>query len=102
MTSSSFPVHALEDGMNIRQLQTLLGHASVETTLRYQRCILPAEALSPLDRMEPATQAPNPGPVGCPEPHPPTPSQDTHLPPPASRTNRLRDWLAKWRDSTAA
>ena len=76
--------------------------ASVETTLRYQRCILPAEALSPLDRTEPATQTPDSPPADIPEPRSPVPSRETHLPLPVSRTNRLRDWLARLRNSTAA
>ncbi len=45
----SFARDALKAGMNPRALQELLGHRSVETTLLYQRCLLPQEASSPLD-----------------------------------------------------
>ncbi len=49
----SFALHALEDGMNPRALQEVLGHRSVETTLVYQRCLLPPDAISPLDLIPP-------------------------------------------------
>jgi len=45
----SFAVHCLENGASTREVQETLGHESVETTLRYQRCILPEAAESPLD-----------------------------------------------------
>jgi len=47
----AYAVHCLENGATIRELQEALGHASVDTTLRYQRCILPEGAISPLDRL---------------------------------------------------
>ena len=48
----SFAVHALEAGMHIRVLQEILGHRSIETTLRYQRCLLLPDAFSPLDHLD--------------------------------------------------
>jgi hypothetical protein len=37
--------------MNIRRLQETLGHAHIETTMRYFRLTLPRDLVSPLDRM---------------------------------------------------
>jgi hypothetical protein len=37
--------------MNIRRLQETLGHAHIETTMRYFRLALPGDLVSPLDRM---------------------------------------------------
>jgi site-specific recombinase XerD len=48
----AFAVHALEDGLNIRELQERLGHRSIETTMRYQRCLVPVGAVSPLDETD--------------------------------------------------
>ncbi len=47
----TYAVHALEAGVNIREIQTNLGHANVVTTMLYQQCLLPEEATSPLDTM---------------------------------------------------
>ncbi|MBM4148326.1 MAG: hypothetical protein FJ224_04715, partial [Lentisphaerae bacterium] len=44
-------VHCLENGWSIRTVQVALGHASVETTMLYQRCILPSGIQSPLARV---------------------------------------------------
>ena len=52
-------VQALEDGVNIRELQVRLGHASVATTLLYQQCLLPKDAVSPLDTLEKTAETRN-------------------------------------------
>ncbi|MFC1499157.1 tyrosine-type recombinase/integrase [Verrucomicrobiota bacterium] len=44
----SYAVHQLENNISIRQLQELLGHKSVETTMLYKRCMLPKLEKSPL------------------------------------------------------
>lgn len=50
----SFASHALEDGMNIRSLQQLLGHASLQSTMIYLHVSdVPLKGtFSPLDRLE--------------------------------------------------
>lgn len=47
----SYATHALEAGMNIRQLQKILGHRSVHTTLKYIHIMQdgPQKKVSPLD-----------------------------------------------------
>jgi site-specific recombinase XerD len=50
----SFAVHCLENGENIRAVQEALGHKSVETTQRYERCIVPPGVVSPIDRLKQA------------------------------------------------
>lgn len=49
-----FASHALEDGMNIRTLQEILGHASINTTMRYIHVsdIPLYKGFSPLDNWE--------------------------------------------------
>jgi len=37
----SYAVHRLESGVSLRQVQAELGHASIRTTERYQRCLAP-------------------------------------------------------------
>jgi site-specific recombinase XerD len=59
----AFAVHCLENGDSARALQEALGHESIETTLLYERCILPEGATSPLDSMrQPEKDQPPPRP----------------------------------------
>jgi hypothetical protein len=52
----TYTVCTLETGVNIREIQTRLGHASVRTAMLYQQCLAPERATSPLDTMnEPPT-----------------------------------------------
>jgi len=44
----SYAVHRLESGESIRAVQEALGHRSIKTTLRYQRCMLPRGITDPL------------------------------------------------------
>jgi integrase len=47
----TFAVDALRSGMNVVELMRALGHQCIETTLRYERCLLPEGVESPLDRL---------------------------------------------------
>lgn len=44
----SYAVHQLENKLTIREVQEQLGHKSVETTMRYEKCILPKLTTNPL------------------------------------------------------
>jgi site-specific recombinase XerC len=61
----AYAVHSLEAGENIRAVQVALGHGSILTTLRYQRCILPVlSSRAPIcDPPRPASAEPAPVPA---------------------------------------
>jgi site-specific recombinase XerD len=50
----TYAVHAVEAGTSIRELQAALGYRSVQTALRYCRCLLPGAVQSPLDGPAPS------------------------------------------------
>ena len=51
----TFATHSFEDGYDIRKIQKVLGHVSLETTTIYVRVAKPADTLaSPLDRLRTA------------------------------------------------
>jgi site-specific recombinase XerD len=54
----SYATHLLEDKVDIRVIQTLLGHSKIETTTRYTQVAnsVLQEVTSPLDTLNPTTQ----------------------------------------------
>ena len=54
----SYATHLLEDKVDIRIIQTLLGHSKIETTTRYTQVAnsVLQEVTSPLDRLDPTTR----------------------------------------------
>jgi site-specific recombinase XerD len=54
----SYATHLLEDKVDIRIIQTLLGHSKIETTTRYTQVAnsVLQEVTSPLDTLNPTTQ----------------------------------------------
>ncbi|MBK8474998.1 MAG: integron integrase [Opitutaceae bacterium] len=58
----SFGTHMIENGYDIRTVQELMGHDSVETTMIYLHVVQKGlGAVSPLDKLKGLTPPPNPG-----------------------------------------
>jgi integrase/recombinase XerD len=48
----SYAKHRIEDGATVREVQQALGHVSIHATMTYLRLVLPADARSPLERID--------------------------------------------------
>ncbi len=66
----SYAVHCLQLGSSIREVQEVLGHDRIETTMIYERCLLPENVVSPVDKLHHAApmEGGNPLPPSCPVP----------------------------------
>lgn len=59
MLRHGYAMYCLEYGYNVREVQVLLGHRDVKTTMRYVYAVPPADVISPLDVGKPV-QTPQP------------------------------------------